>query len=261
MIGQNIKKSNFPNDELKRTRYLLCIDYDDTLVCGGFYKELENMGVLPGEANQEHLNHLIETMGLKNPDEMRDIIREALNTHNFIAIVSFTSYVEIVQDTLLSIGLVDTEIAQIYIKGHFPKNGDWTEIGKSEHINAAKAHFKLGDDDHIILVDDNPINISLARSQGCHVVLVPPGAAKEPVTFNSNLKKEVPSYIHDIHVKIEKLSQLTNRQPPAISLAQSKAMLSLYQLRTTLRESPLDVIEIGGYQLRNSVRNKARPYF
>lgn len=187
------------------SRYLLCIDYDDTLVPCNSYLILEQMGVFPGQATPDDVNRLIKIHGLKNPEHMCEIIRRTLDTGNCVAIVSFTRYLEIIEPTLLSIGLTEHEVKQIYIKSSFPSDSHWLTSGKQEHIQAAKVHFNINENERVLLVDDSPNNVAIAEQNGHKTVLVPKSVTHDGSMHESEVLT-TPGYISNIYAMIDELS-------------------------------------------------------
>lgn len=191
--------------------YVLCLDFDETLLNGHGHNTLFDMGIKPGEATLDHTKALIKMYGLKNAKAICAAIHEALNTGNHVAILSFTSYPEIIAPTLLEMGLTEDDVSKIFIKGGFPSGGPRSRSGKNEHIQAAKDHFGISNNGNIILVDDSSSNIAAASQAGYKTIFVPPGPATYPVRYSSHMKKEIPTYIYFLLEEMATLSGVVKK--------------------------------------------------
>jgi len=197
---------------------LVCIDFDKTAVKGHFHATLSKEGtaansrengvqVLQGNgvfknietgksipknkgASRERIQALLNSgLGPKNPNEMADTIRLAINNGHAVAFTSFTLYPEVIRPTLEFIGLEDSYIEQIAIIGGFPSHGkaDNSPDGKEEHIKAALEEFRsrgmpLSRSD-VMLVDDSRHNIDIANHYSQTNVLVPAARNADPSYF------------------------------------------------------------------------------
>lgn len=173
---------------------LICIDFDLTLVNGHFHNVLIELGVPPGNA-ANHVDGLIKTFGLKNPEKIKELIITALNNGHHIAIVSFSLYPETILPTLeriLSPEMTAENIREkIYIRTGFPVAGETSPNCKQEHIADAMKHYGLNpesadDKKRVILMDDSKANFLKALESGHKAILVP------------NLPNPKPDYINDI---------------------------------------------------------------
>ncbi|MGE3318681.1 MAG: hypothetical protein AB7I18_05240 [Candidatus Berkiella sp.] len=216
---------------------LVCFDFDHTLVNGHFHSQLakadsgvyantgengpqilqpngqflrvtsDQQGSLsPQEivtqqygASADKIQELIQTFGLKHPQEYAQAMKEAIDRGHKVAITSFTLFPEVAVPTLramfatLNLSQQQREhyISQICVVGGYPSNGATNATmqdpqgivvpnpnfyGKEEHIFAAIRHFARQGVNinraNAILVDDSLANTQIAKAKG-PVVEVP----------------------------------------------------------------------------------------
>lgn len=203
--------------------YLLCIDFDDTLINGHSHNTLQSLRVVPGMAQISQIEHL----SLKFPEFMCEAIRSALSTGNHIAILSFTSYQEIIRPTLLRMGLSPDEIENIFVKGGFPSdNNPLSPLGKNEHIKHAMNYFGIESNSDIILFDDSQRNISAAARIGHVTVKVP--TAREEIIFSEYNDVEMPAYIRSLRMQMDQLSKPKTKRLLAQTIRTYSESLTCY---------------------------------
>lgn len=192
--------------ESRDQRMLLCLDFDQSLVKGHFHHELSwNMRISPEEVRhnpEKYADLLIAKFGLKNPTAVCRTIRDALSDGHHIAITSFTLYPEIIPIVLKRMGLTGSEIAAIRIEGGFPVDGPGSPNRKNEHIEKAMQYFEVKDPKHVLLADDDKLNIEKAKEAGYLGVLIP---VDEHNDSNKQHEELFPHYSKEISVILTEL--------------------------------------------------------
>jgi hypothetical protein len=187
--------------------------------------QFTDQGVAPKNqgASPELIQHMIQQIGLKNPQQVAQAMKQAIDNGHKVAVTSFTLYPEVAVPTLKAIlGSImspqeaERYVQQICVVGGYPTNGV-TSIGpadfygKEEHIQAAMKHFqrqgiqfKRAD---VMLVDDSEPNLRLAKQYGG------PSVVEVPKTPNPSLLQN--NYFNDInqHVGVNVRSQVTHSTP------------------------------------------------
>ena len=164
---------------------LFFIDFDQTIVNGHFHNSLmSKFRTKPGSINNSiFITELLNdpNTGPKNPDQMRDFIRSALQNGHKICITSFTQFPEVFKSTLQKIGLTEDEISKIGLVYGLPKN---QSQGKQDHINAAMRTNNITDKRQVCLIDDDENNCNLARANGMQAITVPKQVNAAPTYLN-----------------------------------------------------------------------------
>ncbi len=162
---------------------LFCIDFDQTIVKGHFHNILMNARCIPAGSSTHIPQKNIDTIesllnnpnsGLKNPEEMRDFIREALNNGHQIAITSFGGYPEVFNPTLKRMGLSDEEIQQIArIPLRLSRGETLTPKHKIDQMHQAMSRLNITDRNQVLLIDDSQANCQEAIRNGFNSIEVP----------------------------------------------------------------------------------------
>ena len=160
-------------------KLLFCFDFDQTIVKGHFHHLLtvERNKITSSGKNKKfdvvnHTKVLLNdsSVGLKNPDKLKEAIQLALQNGHHVAITSFTSYPETFIPTLEKLGLSKDEIDLIPGISGFPASNN---VGKNDHIRQAMARFGINNNKSVWLIDDDPSNCDRARAEGFQAVVVP----------------------------------------------------------------------------------------
>lgn len=179
--------------------YLFCFDFDNTLVKGHFHNQLCGLNVSPGKATFTQIELLIKKFGILNKDELLKTFKQILEKGHKIAITTWSDYPEVIVPTLKHIGLNDAEIKQIFIASGLPE--DQTSR-KETHIERAKKHFSIQNNKHVVLIDDDQMNVLHAQKNGQIGILVEPDdnnalylkqaqSLFSENTVNSNVKRKI----------------------------------------------------------------------
>lgn len=101
-----------------------------------------------------------------NADQILDTIRTLLNLGRYVAITSYNSFPEIINQGLVIIGFCAEEIAKINVICGLPAKGNEIFSGKTPLITEAKKLLDINDNAYVTLVDDSPRNIRDAEAEG-----------------------------------------------------------------------------------------------
>ncbi len=164
------------NNESQAPRLLFCFDFDETIVKAHFHHILHD---LKREARkwekefnirEEVLNLLNDShKGIKNPELLIEIFKEAFQKGHEVAITSFSSFPEAIKLTLESLSLNEDELEKIKIFSGLPKRKD---AYKNDHIKQAMQEFGIVEKSNVYLIDDDMKNCEQARFDGFNTVRV-----------------------------------------------------------------------------------------
>jgi FMN phosphatase YigB (HAD superfamily) len=154
---------------------LVCFDLDRTILNGRLNHALKTAGIVPGKTDRVELDfHMENTGGIKNRRSLLKTMRDLLKHNVRIAVTSFAEHCESIPYVLERVGLNPEEIDQIKIACFRPEDAERKKFGKNNHIEQAIAMFP-GENvspNEVVLVDDNPRNLDLAKPQGYQIILV-----------------------------------------------------------------------------------------
>lgn len=149
---------------------LLCFNFNSTLVNAHWnnlcYEKEKEMGK---DLTDEELVTFVEELlqnpktGLKYKEEMRGLIKQALEKGHKIAITSFTYYGAIIKPALKAMGLSEEEIEKIDIIAHPSKD---TSNDRSEHIREAMANAGIDKEERVVFVDSRPDVVKELEQKG-----------------------------------------------------------------------------------------------
>ncbi|WP_375331955.1 HAD family hydrolase [Candidatus Tisiphia endosymbiont of Temnostethus pusillus] len=160
------QQKDFLEKETQSDKMLLCFDWDKTIVKGS----LDN--ALNATLNyQDCVDRFLadETKNWKNKELLVELFQKALTIGCHIAIVSFGSYPDWIKYALEQL-LGSTLSKEIYVVSH-PRRNDYE--GKQEHIEEAKRHFGVSENKKVVLIDDDPNNVDIAKKNGMNGIYVP----------------------------------------------------------------------------------------
>lgn len=152
----------FLNEGLRKKVFIFEFD---VLVNANFHNILNEMGVMPGRASPDLIDFLIQKYGIRHKNLTLEIFKEILQQGNGIHITSISRYPEAIWGTLMSLGLSESELEKIYYdpeKDEFPV--DLTK-GKNPAILKAMVHFDIIDINAVYLIDQDPINLQIAKAK------------------------------------------------------------------------------------------------
>jgi len=161
-------------EEIEENQRGLFIDFDQTIVNGHWHNEIMNNFMLAIQESEDQFKSLMEKFGLKNPNEMCNLIRDALNNGHHVAVLTGSLYIKLVPLALESMGLTQEEIRKIYIK-----NGPEKNI----LIQDAKKYFNIRNYNSTLLLDDTLANCQAAEKIGCQTIAVPSENNPAPTYF------------------------------------------------------------------------------
>ncbi|WP_342259674.1 hypothetical protein [Candidatus Tisiphia endosymbiont of Metellina segmentata] len=144
---------------------LLCIDWDGTIVKDSLHNDL-NVTLNYQDCVDRFLAD--ETKNWKNKELLVELLQKALTIGCHIAIVSFGSYPDWIKYALEQL-LGSTLSKEIYVVSH-PRRNDYE--GKQEHIEEAQRHFGVSENKKVVLIDDDPNNVDIAKKNGMQGVYV-----------------------------------------------------------------------------------------
>ncbi len=161
------QQKDFLEKETQSDKMLLCFDWDKTIVKGS----LDN--ALNATLNyQDCVDRFLadETKNWKNKELLVELFQKALTIGCHIAIVSFVSYPDWIKYALKQLALESTLLEKIYVVSH-PRRNDYE--GKQEHIEEAQRHFGVSENKKVVLIDDDPNNVDIAKKNGMNGIYVP----------------------------------------------------------------------------------------
>ncbi|WP_341747877.1 hypothetical protein [Candidatus Tisiphia endosymbiont of Dascillus cervinus] len=160
------QQKDYSKTETQSDKMLLCIDWDGTIVKGSLHNALSSTFNRKNCVDQFLAD---ETKNWKNKELLVELLQKALTIGCHIAIVSFVSYPDWIKYALEQLALESTLLEKIYVVSH-PRRDDYE--GKQEHIEEAKRHFGVSENKKVVLIDDDPNNVNIAKKngmQGIHV--------------------------------------------------------------------------------------------
>ncbi|WP_341757746.1 HAD family hydrolase [Candidatus Tisiphia endosymbiont of Ditula angustiorana] len=160
------QQKDFSEEKTQSDKMLLCIDWDGTIVKGSLHKALNTTF---NYKNCVDLFLADETKSWKNKELLVELLQKVLTIGCHIAIVSFGSYPNWIKYALKQLALKSTLLEKIYVVSHPRRDGC---EGKQEHIEEAKRHFGVSENEKVVLIDDDLDNVDIARKngmQGIHV--------------------------------------------------------------------------------------------
>ncbi|MDD9334991.1 MAG: HAD family hydrolase [Rickettsiaceae bacterium] len=160
------QQKSFLEKKTQSDKMLLCIDWDGTIVKGSLHNALSSTFNRKNCVDQFLAD---ETKNWKNKELLVELLQKALTIGCHIAIVSFGSYPDWIKYALEQLALESTLLEKIYVVSH-PRRDDYE--GKQEHIEEAKRHFGVSENKKVVLIDDDPNNVNIAKKngmQGIHV--------------------------------------------------------------------------------------------
>jgi hypothetical protein len=193
---------------------LFCFDFNRTIINDDFNDILADLKVLPGKG-ASFIPPMLKISGIKNQSELLQTIRLILNNHHYMAIVSSTTYLEVLKPTFKFLGLSSDEMAQIFV---VPFSLELPIFSLSEELTfpleqleQLVRHRKKASDKNIqiervitflnaksppalilpsdvILVDNKTSNISKAKQAGYQAIIVSEEINPQPATYLKELQ-------------------------------------------------------------------------